>query len=76
MSLGSKSEDEVLGISRKIVDAISRYTLEIIDFASFVFSCGCNNLCLEFSYTNDDFSFIDWDTDDDLKAIRANDKEV
>ena len=76
LNCGERYEDEVLATSKKIIDRISKYTLEIIDFASFVFSCGCSNLCLEFSFVDDDFSFIDWDSDDDMKAIRANNTEV
>ena len=64
------SSDEILDVSKKIISISSKYTSEIIDFASFVFSRGCNHLCLEFSYANGIFGFIDWDSDDDMKILK------
>lgn len=60
---------EMISISKKIIAAVSAYTPQIIEFGSYVFSCGCNQLCLEYSYCNDQLNFIDWDTDDDNKVL-------
>ena len=65
------SIDEILKISESVITAISHYTTEIIDFASYVFSLGCDYLCLEFNYGDNGFSFIDWDSDDDRKVLDA-----
>ena len=63
------SVEEMMSESESIISNISRYTSQIIDFASFVFSCGCNHLCLEFSCSNGVFGFIDWDSDNDIKVL-------
>lgn len=67
---GNMHTDDILEVSERIIINASKYTPEIIDFASFVFSRGCNHLCLEFSFANNTFSFVDWDSDDDMKVLK------
>ena len=60
---------DMISISEKIIKSISLYTSKIKEFGCYVFSRGCNHLCLEFSFCNGELNFIDWDTDDDNKIL-------
>ena len=68
---GNMQRDALLALSDKIIATISKYTVNIIDFATFVFSRGCKYLSLDFIYCNGEFSFIDWDSDDDMKVLQS-----
>lgn len=68
---GGMNTDEMISKSMGIITEVSKYTAEIVDFASFAFACGCNHLCLEFSYIDKSLNFIDWDSDDDMKVLRT-----
>ncbi len=48
---------------------LASYYHKIKDFARDVFSCGCSSISIEFSYGGGSFSFIDWDSDNDIKVI-------
>ena len=65
--------EDLYYISDKIIRMISASTSRIKEFGSFVFSMGCNHLCLEFSYFNNELNFIDWDTDNDKKILIGSD---
>lgn len=58
-------EEAMQAVASKILLHISSYSSRIKDFATFAFSAGCKQLCLEFSYVDDSFNFIDWDSDND-----------
>ena len=69
------SSRDMFFISEKIIRTISLYTSKIKEFGCFVFSRGCNHLCLEFSYCNGELNFIDWDTDNDNKILSLSNEE-
>lgn len=65
---------ETLGM---LLDLLSNYQSRIINFGEFINECGCSLLCIEFSYTNDGkFTIVDWDSDNDMKAINKFSKEA
>lgn len=62
--------DELLSYTDEIIKRTSVFTSKIKEFGCFVFSQGCNHLCLEFSFSSSEFNFIDWDTDDDIRILK------
>ena len=71
LELSNKESIDMLYLSKEIISKVSAFTPEIKDFASFVFSMGCNHLCIEFSYCNNALNFIDWDSDNDKKVLKT-----
>ena len=63
------NKEKLLIMSEKIINKISLYSSEINDFATFVFSRGCSQLCIEFSFFDNKLNFIDWDSDNDKKVL-------
>lgn len=65
-----KSKREIRETLAMILELFSGYQNRIINFGKFINECGCSLLCIEFSYiNNENFTIIDWDSDDDMKAI-------
>jgi hypothetical protein len=52
-----------------IKEHLASYKNKIADFGEFLKSTGCKQFALEFSYINDNFKFIDWDSDNDKKVL-------
>lgn len=51
--------------SKQIIDGLTLFKRQIMEFGEFLFSHGCQHLCLEFSHNNGQLNFIDWDSDHD-----------
>ena len=66
---GDVGENFIINLAHNAIRRVSAYTPEIIDFARYIFSLGCNHLCLEFSISGNFFQFIDWDSDNDILVI-------
>lgn len=67
-----KSMQEIASTVDIILGILPKYYNDITDFGMYLRENGCLYLCLEFSFLNpDDFSFIDWDSDNDEKILRA-----
>ena len=63
---------EIVSTVDIILGILPKYYNDIADFGMYLRENGCLYLCLEFSFLNpDNFSFIDWDSDNDEKILRA-----
>lgn len=72
-----KSKTEIEETLVMLLDLLSNYQSRIINFGKFISEYGCSVLCIEFSYTNDGkFTIIDWDSDNDMKAINKISQEA
>ena len=69
---GDMDENVLMQLGVESVYRTSAYTSDIIDFARYIFSIGCNHLCLEFRVSNNSFQFIDWDSDNDVSVINRS----
>lgn len=66
-----REHDELLKDVKNIITKIPRYYHQILNIGEWLRNCGCTWMSLEFSNTiYDKFHFIDWDTDNDLHAVK------
>lgn len=63
------NRNDLIFFAKKIASLLSVYTSRIREFGEYIFSCGCNHLSIEFSYSNGELNFIDWDSDNDVRIL-------
>lgn len=67
----NKPKSEILEIIAVLLRLLGNYQDRIIKFGTFIKECGCSFLCIEFSLKKgEEFTIIDWDSDNDMKVIR------
>lgn len=67
----NRKYDSLMKDVESIITKIPRYYHQIRDIGEWMRDCGCTWMSLEFSSAiNDKFHFIDWDTDNDLFAVK------
>lgn len=64
------NSNSLIDESTRILMKLAGYRKEIINFAEYVFSVGCNSLCLEYSFSKGELRFIDWDSDNDNNVLK------
>ena len=68
----NKKEQDMIATVDKILEILPRYYSEITKMGMYLKENGCQHLCLEFSFLEPtNFSFIDWDSDNDEKILLA-----
>lgn len=66
---GEKNKTEILDSFVQSVKEIERSKEKIEEFEKHLKMIGIEELCLEYMFSHKGFSFIDWDTSDDIKVI-------